>query len=60
MTPEYREVFCRKLLGHRRIKGCIVILCEGNIDYLNIHTPQQMRTLEKFLIITDLGDGATS
>ncbi len=48
MTPEYRKAFCRKLLSHRRIRGCIVILCEGDIGYLDIHTPQQMRKLENF------------
>ncbi len=46
LTPEKRETFCRKILNHRRIKGCIVVLCEGNIRYIEIHTPQQMRKLE--------------
>lgn len=46
MTPEQREAFCKKILNHRRIRGCIVVLCEGTVKYLEIHTPQQMRKLE--------------
>ena len=46
MSPEQREDFCRKILLLRRIKGCIVVLCEGDVSYIEVHTPQQMRKLE--------------
>ncbi|MGK7933854.1 MAG: ornithine acetyltransferase [Microcystaceae cyanobacterium] len=41
------EKFCKKVLNCRKIKDKLVILCEGNRDYLNIHTPQQISQLEK-------------
>jgi len=46
LSPEQREEFCRKILHLRRIKGCIVVLCEGDVAYIEVHTPQQMRKLE--------------
>ncbi|MCP4349681.1 MAG: ornithine acetyltransferase [Desulfobacterales bacterium] len=46
MSPEERESFCLKILAHRRIKGCVVVMCEGDIGYLEVHTPQQIRKLE--------------
>jgi hypothetical protein len=45
-TKAETEQFCQKILKHRRIKGCIVVLCEGDPDYIEVHTPQQMRKLE--------------
>jgi hypothetical protein len=41
------DQFCAKVLNYRKIKGSLVILCEGNRDYLNIHTPQQISQLEQ-------------
>lgn len=41
------DQFCRRILNYRKIKGSLVILCEGNRAYLNIHTPQQISQLEQ-------------
>ena len=46
LRPEERESLCRKILNHKRIQGCIVVLCEGSIGYIDIHTPQQIREFE--------------
>ncbi len=40
--------FCNKILKHRRIKNNLVILCEGERQYLNIHTLQQISRLDNF------------
>ncbi|MGK7882080.1 MAG: ornithine acetyltransferase [Crocosphaera sp.] len=40
--------FCQIILNHRRIKNNLVILCEGTREYLNIHTPQQIKRLDDF------------
>ena len=42
------QEFCQIILNHRRIKNNLVILCEGTREYLNIHTPQQIRRLDNF------------
>ena len=40
--------FCQIILKHRRIKNNLVILCEGTREYLNVHTPQQIKRLDDF------------
>ena len=40
--------FCQRILNHRRIRNNLVILCEGERQYLNIHTPQQIGRLDDF------------
>ncbi|MGK7938932.1 MAG: ornithine acetyltransferase [Crocosphaera sp.] len=40
--------FCKQILKHRRIRNNLVILCEGERQYLNIHTPQQISRLDNF------------
>jgi len=41
--------FCENLLRkYRAIKNRIVILCEGDRNYLKVKTPQQYRQLDEY------------